>query len=107
MKTPEAYEKDDICKYLVSLAAWHFRPFMAGYGKSGVSDIIACIPVTITPEMVGMRIGVFCGIEVKRDGKELTALQNERMTEIKDSGGFAVWGTAERVIPLLKRLPYE
>jgi hypothetical protein len=106
VKTPEGYEKDDICKYLVSLASWHFRPFMSGYGKSGVPDIVACVPMTITPEMVGMRVGIFTSIEVKREGKAPTALQNTRMAEIKDSGGFACWGTAERVIPILKKLPY-
>jgi hypothetical protein len=106
MKSPEAWEKDDICKYLTGLAAWHFRPFMAGYGKSGVPDIVACVPITIEAHMVGMRIGAFVSIEVKREGKEPTKLQDARMAEIKDSGGFACWGTAERVIPILKKLPY-
>ncbi len=107
MKTPESFEKDDICKYLVGIAAWFFRPYQAGYGKSGVPDIVACVPMTITQEMVGMRVGVFTSIEVKREGKEPTALQDARITEIKDSAGFATWGTAERVIPILKKLPYE
>lgn len=106
MKTPESYQKDDICKYLVSIASWFFRPYMAGFGKSGVADIIACVPMTIEAHMVGMRIGVFTSIEVKREGKEPTALQDARMTEIRDAGGFACWGTAERVIPILKKLPY-
>ena len=36
-----------------------------------------------------------------------TKLQMARICEIKDAGGFATWGTAERVIPILKKLPYE
>ena len=95
MKTPESYEKDEICKYLVSQAAWFFRPFMSGYGKAGVPDIVCCIN------------GKFVSIEVKREGKEPTALQEARMKEIREAGGFACWGTAERVIPILKKLPYE
>lgn len=106
MRTPEGYEKDDICKYLVSQTAWHFRPFMSGYGKSGVPDIVACVPMTITADMVGMRVGVFTSIEVKREDKKPTKLQDARMDEIKYSGGFAIWGTAERVIPILKALPW-
>lgn len=106
MKTPESYEKDDICKYLDSIGAWSFRPYMAGYGKSGVPDIIACKPLLITAHMTGMAIGAFVSVEVKREGKEPTALQNTRITEIRQAGGFATWGTAERVIPILKKLPY-
>jgi hypothetical protein len=106
MKTPESYEKDDICKYLTGIASWFFRPYMAGFGKSGVPDIVACVPITIEAHMVGMRVGVFVGVEVKRDGKTPTALQTSRMGEIQDAGGFACWGTAERVIPILKKLPY-
>jgi len=91
MKTPESYEKDDICKYLDSIGAWYFRPYMAGFGKSGVPDIIACIN------------GTFCGIEVKRPGKEPTVRQALRMGEIRKAGGFAIAGSAVAVIPLLKR----
>jgi hypothetical protein len=43
MKTPEGYEKDEICKYLDSLGAWYFKPMMTGFGKAGVPDIVACI----------------------------------------------------------------
>ena len=94
MKTPESYEKDEICKYLDSLYCWYYKPFMAGYGKSGVPDIVACIN------------GKFVSIEVKREGKEPTALQWQRMAEIDLAGGVPVWGTAARVIPILKKLPY-
>lgn len=102
MKTPEGYEKDDICKYLLSLKAWWLRTFSAGFGKSGTPDILACIPVTITPAMVGQTVGMFVSIEVKREGKEPTKLQETRIEEIQASGGFAIWGTAAKVIPELE-----
>jgi len=92
MRTPEGFEKDDIKKYLKSINAWYFCPYMAGFGKSGVPDIIACID------------GMFVGIEVKREGKEPTPLQRQRMSEIEASGGFAFSGTAEQVINQLKIL---
>lgn len=86
MKTLEGYEKDDICKYLDSIGAWYFRPFMNGYGKSGVPDIIACIE------------GDFWGIEVKREGKGATPRQQLRMAEIDKARGHNVAGTAAVVI---------
>ena len=61
MRTPEGYEKDEIKKYLDSIGAWYFCPYMAGFGKSGVPDIVACIQ------------GKFWAIEVKREGKEPAA----------------------------------
>jgi hypothetical protein len=91
MKTPEGYEKDEIKKYLTSIGAFSFSPYMAGYGKSGVPDIVACIE------------GRFWGIEVKREGKEPTVLQQRRLFEIENSGGLAVAGTAEVVIYTIKR----
>jgi Holliday junction resolvase len=90
MKTPEGFEKDDICKFLDKIGSWHFRPYMAGFGKAGVADIIACID------------GMFFSIEVKREGKEPTPRQKTRMEEIEKAGGFAVAGTAEKVIAYIK-----
>ncbi len=86
MKTPEAYEKAEICKYLDSIGAWYCKPATYGFGKSGVPDIIACLH------------GEFFAIEVKREGKAPTTLQKRRMDEIRDAGGVAFWGTAEKVI---------
>lgn len=90
MKGPEFYEKQEIKKYLVSIAAWYFCPYMAGFGKSGVPDIVCCID------------GWFIGIEVKREGKKPTPIQAARMQEIVKAGGYAFWGTAEKVIGELK-----
>ena len=90
MRTPEGYEKDAIKKYLDSIGAWYFCPYMAGFGKSGVADIIACIK------------GRFVSIEVKREGKEPTPIQKRRMDEIQQSGGIALAGTAQTVTAELK-----
>ena len=90
MKTPEAYEKEAICKYLDSIGAWYFKPYMAGFGKAGVPDIIACIN------------GMFWGIEVKRPGKVATPIQERRGTEIQKAGGCWIAGHAGIVIDELK-----
>jgi hypothetical protein len=94
LKTPEGHEKDDICRYLDSIKAWYFRPFMAGYGKSGVPDIVACVPGPNGQ----LGDGTFVAVEVKREGKEPTKLQYRRMAEVTAAGGRAFWGTAEKVV---------
>lgn len=91
MKTPEGYEKDAIKKYLDSINAWYFCPFMTGFGKSGVADIIACID------------GFFWSIEVKRDGKVPTNLQMHRVREVRAAGGKACWGTAGMVYAAIEQ----
>lgn len=92
MRSPENYEKTDIKKFLDSLGddIWHFSPFMGGYGKSGVSDIIGCYKRR------------FFSIEVKREGKKPTPIQERRMAEVTRAGGFAFAGTASAVIPAFK-----
>ena len=89
MKTPEGYEKDDIKEYLEGgkPIVWYFSPYMAGFGKSGVSDIVGC-----------HKFKGFFSIEVKRPLKEPTPIQWRRMGEIEAAGGKTFWGTAEKVI---------
>lgn len=91
MRTPEGWEKKDIDDYFDRLIKegkpmWYFAPYMAGYGKSGVSDRVGCYDSTF-----------FC-VEVKRPSKEPTPIQWKRMREIEAAGGKAFWGTAEKVI---------
>lgn len=86
MKTPESIEKDAIKDYLRSIGAYFVITTLVGYGKSGNSDILACID------------GRFWSIEVKREGKEPTEIQAARVNEVQAAGGMATWGTAEKVI---------
>lgn len=89
MKTPESYEKAEIKKYLDQgePLLWYMNPFMAGYGKSGIPDIVGVY-----------RCKGFFSIEVKREGKEPTTIQWHRMEAIKSAGGKTFWGTAAKVI---------
>lgn len=94
MHTPESLEKKHICKYLDQGApiVWYFRTFTGGYGNSG------------NPDIVGVhKFKGFFSIEVKREGKDPTALQALRMQKIRDAGGKTFWGTAEKVIPEFER----
>lgn len=85
MKTPEGFEKADIDKYLKGIEAYIVKPTSGGYGASGVPDRVCCID------------GHFWGIEVKREGKGPTPIQEARMLEITLAGGYAIAGTAAHV----------
>lgn len=95
MRTPEGAEKDAIKKYLVGIGAWFFCPYMAGFGKSGVPDIVGCYR------------GRWFSIEVKREGKEPTKLQEKRMGEIRAAGGIALQGWATKVINELTLIRFD
>jgi hypothetical protein len=66
---------------------------MVKIGEVGVSDLIACVPVVITPEMVGKRIGVFTAIETKKindkTAKERKESQGKFIARVQALGGIA------------------
>lgn len=97
MVKPEKDVKGQIKKLLDELKAWHFMPVPTGYGKKGVPDHVACVPMKITQDMVGDTIGVFVGIEAKQLGKEMSAAQVIQADGIQDASGvfFCVQGTEE------------
>ena len=53
----------------------------------GMPDLIGWTTVTITPDMVGQRIAVFTGVEVKATGK-LSEIQDKFRSLILGMGGF-------------------
>lgn len=61
------------------------RPFSTGL-PPGFSDLFGEVPVVITPEMVGMTIGVFAVVEVKDKGKA-TEKQLAFIKAVNDNGG--------------------
>lgn len=89
METPEGKEKRLLDAYLKEIGAYVLKPVTYGYGKSGAPDRVCCIG------------GQFWGLEVKREGKEPTPIQNNRMKEIVENGGKVAWGTAANIIPVI------
>lgn len=90
MMSPEGHEKKAIDAYLKSIGAYVVKPTTMGFGASGTPDRVCCI---------GSK---FVTIEVKRAGKEPTAIQDRRMAEVRAAGGWAFWGTADKIISELK-----
>jgi len=75
--------------YLHSKGAYTVKVISAN--KSGVPDILACVPTVITPDMVGKKVGVFVGAEIKNpNGKGITSsLQKRNIKQIKQAGGIS------------------
>jgi hypothetical protein len=78
MSTPEKKVKDKVKAMLKEKGAYFFMPATAGFGKSGVPDIVACLD------------GKFWGIECKAQPNKPTALQEKNLAQIMDAGGVAV-----------------
>ena len=74
--TPEGKVKLAVRKILDDLRIYHFSPFMAGMGRAGVPDIIAC------------HKGRFVAIECKAGKGKTTALQDRELNAIADAGGY-------------------
>lgn len=78
MMKPEGKVKKQIRDFLKQQDVWHFCPQGGRFGTSGIPDIVGCYE------------GKFFAVEVKAPGKihsGLTALQNERIAEIRFAGG--------------------
>ena len=89
MATEESKLKDKIKKLLKVLGVWYFLPVSRGMGVHGIPDFICCIPVTITPDMVGRKVGLFMGVETKSEGKFATERQALVIKQISAAGGIA------------------
>ena len=78
MTTPEKRVKDKVKAMLKEKGAYFFMPATAGFGKSGVPDIVACLD------------GRFYGIECKAQPNKPTALQEKNLEQIAQTKGVAI-----------------
>lgn len=71
MKPPvsENKVKKLVTDWYVAHQAYHFAVVQNGMGVHGIADRIGCVPIVVTPEMVGKRIGLFVSVEAKRPGR--------------------------------------
>ena len=66
-KILEAVVKKTVKQVLNEWGAYAFWPVPTGFGAHTV-DCLACVPIKITPGMVGKTMGLFVAIETKREG---------------------------------------
>ena len=88
--------------------AWSYAPIQTGMGVHGIPDRVGCVPVRITPEMVGSVVGLFVAVEAKRPGRRgeknagATGQQVDQLRGIIDAGGIAVLVDSEADAALLR-----
>ena len=94
--TPENAVKRAVTTALKLRGAWYCFPATAGYGRSGVPDVLVCYR------------GRFLGIECKAPKGKTTALQDRELDAIEAAQGIAlvVTGVDEvtRVVDALDRI---
>lgn len=88
--------KDLVKEWYGARAAWHYAPIQNGMGVHGIHDRVGCVPIVVTPQMVGKRIGLFVSVESKRPGRRgekdrgMSAHQRDHMNDINAAGGVAI-----------------
>lgn len=65
----------------------NYRPFETGL-PPGFSDLFGLVAVEITPDMVGQKVAIFTGLEVK-DGARVSQLQRNFINAVNNNGGRA------------------
>jgi hypothetical protein len=99
--TTENDVKKLVKKVFDDAGAWSYAPIQTGMGAHGIPDRVGCVPVTITPEMVGQTFGLFVAVEAKRPGRRgeknagATGQQVEQLRGIIDAGGVAILADGE------------
>jgi hypothetical protein len=87
---PEAQVKKHVKKAVADEApeAWGYMPVQGPSGQHGIPDHVYCVPVTITPDMVGRTVGLFVGVEDKAEEGRLSALQQKCHDDIRAAHGL-------------------
>lgn len=92
--TPEGKVKQSVRKVLADHQCYWFFPVQNGMGRTGIPDVIGCIPTVITPDMVGKTFGQFIAVETKSFGKYSLANasrnQQRELQQIAEHGGLAI-----------------
>lgn len=98
MKTPvtENHVKDIVRQWCDKHDAFHFAVVQNGMGVHGIHDRLIALPITVTPEMVGKKVGLFVSIECKKPGRRnepdrgMSKHQVMFMEGVKKAGGVSV-----------------
>lgn len=84
--TPEGKVKESVKRVLRILQAYWHMPVQNGMGSPSL-DFHVCVPVTVTPAMVGKTIGLYVAIETKAPGKKPTPRQQLTIGEVEAAHG--------------------
>lgn len=78
------------------------RPFSTGL-PVGFSDLFGLKSVEVTQDMVGKRVGLFVGLEIKQPGKKARKDQAKFLAAVERNGGISgVADSVERALQILR-----
>ena len=87
----ESKRQKKVIDYLHSLGAWTVKVLQGN--KSGIPDIIACVPMTKEEVLKLFEhqdvIGVFVAPEIKQPGGVTSAIQKRNIKQINRAGGIS------------------
>ena len=79
------------------------RPFTTGL-PTGFGDLFGLAARIITPEMIGAKVGVYIGADVKTKDGRLTDKQAAYLRAVNDNGGAAdVWRSVDDALATVAR----
>jgi len=93
--TTENHIKDIVRQWCDKHGAYHFAVVQNGMGVHGIHDRLMALPITITPEMVGKKVGLFVSLECKKPGRRgepdrgMSKHQVLFMEGVKKAGGVS------------------
>lgn len=73
-----------------------WAPVSNGMGVHGIPDRVGCVPIVVTPDMVGKKIGLFVAVESKGEHRKnhedggRTPNQTARSSDIRWAGGVCL-----------------
>jgi ribosomal protein S19 len=87
--------KDIVRQWCDKHNAHHFAVVQNGMGVHGIHDRLMALPITVTPEMVGKKVGLFVSLECKKPGRRgepdrgMSKHQVLFMEGVKKAGGVS------------------
>jgi len=92
----ENHVKDIVRQWCDAHDAFHFAVVQNGMGVHGIHDRLMALPITITPEMVGKKVGLFVAVECKKPDRRnepdrgMSKHQVMFMEGVQKAGGVSV-----------------
>ena len=104
----ENHVKDIVRQWCDAHSAFHFAVVQNGMGVHGIHDRIAALPITVTQEMVGKKVGLFVAVECKKPGRRnepdrgMSKHQVIFMEGVQKAGGVSVCCDGEEDLLVLQ-----
>lgn len=109
----ENHVKDIVRQWFDARDAYHFAIVQNGLGTHGIHDRLAAVPIVVTQEMVGKKIGVFVSVEAKKPGRRgekdrgMSKHQVMFLEGVRAAGGLSKCVDGYEDLEALEKMIYE